>query len=96
MAVFEVKNLDEAISRLGNLENRDLTLFLWIGNKPDCSPIVKMYRLVIPMGVADNISKDVLVGINGKVWILAIMDEHKNVYRLVESEEFARKQCKVD
>ena len=82
------------MGRIGTLENRDLTLFLWVDNKPDCSPIVKMFRVVIPVGITNKIGKDFLVGINEKVWILAMMDEHKNVYRLLEPEEFAKKSCK--
>ena len=95
MVLFDVKNLDEAIGRIGSLANRDLTLFLWVDNKPDCSPIVKMFRLLIPVGVTDKLAKDVVDGINGKVWVLAILDEHKNIYRLTEAEEYAKKTCKV-
>lgn len=95
MAIFNVRNLDEAVSRIGSLANRDFTLFLWVDSKPDCSPIVKMFRLIIPLGVTDKIAKDVIDGINDKVWILAIMDEHKNIYRLTEAEEYAKKTCEV-
>jgi hypothetical protein len=95
LTIFNVKNLEEAIGRIGTLSNRDFTLFLWVDNKPDCSPIVKMFRFVVPVGVTDKVVNDIMDGINSKVWILGIMDEHKNIYRLTESEEYAKKACEV-
>lgn len=95
MAIFEVKALDEALLRLGNLANRDLTLLMWVGNKPDCSPIVRMFRLVIPTGIPNDVGSDIFVGLNSKVCILGILDEHRNVYRIISAEEFAKKTCEV-
>lgn len=94
MTLFNVKNLSDAVSHLGNLVNRDFSLILWVDSKPDCTPIVRIFRLVIPSGVSNKLAKDILEGINSKAWILAIMDEHRNVYRLTDAEDYSKKSCK--
>ena len=93
-AFIPVKNLEEAIEKLGILKNRKLILYLWIDSKSDCSPIYRELGLTIP-DYDDDIGPDILFAINDKVWIVSIMDEHKNLYSLTEPLEYANKKCVV-
>ena len=91
--VFNVKNLDEALTNLGNLDSRDLILLAWVDTARDCKPIVRPIRITLPKSGKNSISRDILKAIDSKASIIAIIDEHKNPYRILDAEEFARKSC---
>ena len=91
--VFNVKNLEEALTNLGNLDSRDLILLAWVDTDRNCKPIVRPIRIVLPKSGKNDVSREIIRAINSKASIIAIIDEHKNPYRLLEAEEFARKSC---
>jgi len=91
--VFKVETLEDALERLGRLDNRDLILILWTGVMQKCKPMAKAFRLTIPKGVEIKMARDIISAINSKAWVLAILDEHKNVYQILEAERFATKPC---
>jgi len=94
--MFEVKTIADALYRLGMLDNRKLTLIVWTNVTKDCKPMARPVGLFLPQGLSTEISQDIIMGINSKAWILAIIDEHKNVYKITEAEKFATKGCKED
>lgn len=87
---------EEAIISLGELQNRNLTLFLWVDSNPNCTPITKMFKLIIPDGVSNKVSKDILDAINSKFWIISIMDEQRNIFVINEAKKYANKKCEVN
>lgn len=91
--VFKVEHLGDALERLGRLDNRDLILILWTGVVKECKPMAKAFRLSIPKGVETKMARDIVNAINSKAWILAVLDEHKNVYHILEANRFATKPC---
>lgn len=91
--VFNVENLEDAMIRLGNLGNRDMLLIIWSGDTKEGKPIARAIRLVFPQKLDNELCRDIIFAINSKAWILAIIDEHKNVYKLKNPEKFTEKSC---
>ena len=93
MVKFDVKDLKDAVYRIGNLEKRDLILLVWTDKTPSNAPVVRPMRLTIPDTMKQ--ANDVVNAINGIVPIMAIIDEHKNIYHLKDANEVAKKECEV-
>jgi len=91
--MFEMKTLTEALDHLGHLDNRDFMLVIWTDTTKDCKPVSRVIRLVFPRGLNDTIARDIILGINSKAWILAIIDDHRNVFRILDAEAYAKRGC---
>lgn len=92
---FNEKDLESALFRLGHLSKRELILVVWADTGNDCRPIAKLVGITLPKDIKDKTARDIIRGINSKTWILAIIDDHKNVYKIVSANEFAEKSCKT-
>jgi hypothetical protein len=92
---IEVKNLGEAIEKLGTLICRELTLFLWTDTDSNCAPIVEQIKIKTPDSISEYIGKNILIGLNQTYWILAIMDEHNVTYKLIEPLKYSNKKCVI-
>jgi bifunctional DNase/RNase len=93
MSKFNVETLEEALDRIGNLDNRDFLLGMWVGVDQECKARVRIIRLSLPRKLSHDIAKQIIMGINSKVLILFIIDEHQNIYTILEAERFATKPC---
>lgn len=92
---FNEKDLESALYRLGHLAKRELLFVIWTDTGKDCKPIAKVIGVTIPKDISDKTAKDIIRGINSKTWILAIIDDHKNIYKITSANEFAEKSCKI-
>jgi len=88
---FDCETLEDALDRIGNLASRDFLLAIWTSSAEDGAPKARIIRLTFPLGLTNEVAKDIVTGINSKVWILCIIDEHRNIYRILEAERFATK-----
>jgi len=89
---FKEKTIEDVLDRLGRLESRDFILLVWADDK-GCKPVVKAVRLTLPKKISQSAARNIILGINSKVWILSIIDEHKNLYVVTSSTDFAKKTC---
>ena len=94
MAKFDVETLDDALYRIGNLEKRDLVLLVWTDIGQNKTPIVRPIRITVPDSIKQT--NEIINAINGIVLILAIIDEHKNVYSITKSNDVANKASKEE
>jgi len=93
--MFKVEDLEEALFRLGHLNERNLIFILWGDTTEDCKPVARVIRITFPKNIKDETARDIIRGINAKVWILSIVDDHQNVYQMTKAEEFAKKTCEA-
>jgi len=92
---FKVKDLENALFRLGHLSNRELIFVVWTDTGKDCKPIAKVVGITFPKTIKDETARNIIRGMNSKVWVLAIIDAHKNVDEITSAKEFAEKLCKT-
>jgi hypothetical protein len=91
---FDCETLDDALERLGRLDNRDFIFIIWAGLTNECELIARAIRITLPRNLDIDTSKSIIDGINSKVMILTIIDEHKNIYKILEAHNFVNKSCR--
>src|SRR3989304_10585742 len=95
MVTFTAPYLIDLIIKSDILKSKSLSLMLWTGTNPDCSPIVSTIKLCdFSLSKEDDL-KYILIGINEKALILQMEDQDGNVYKILNAIDYANKTCEV-